>query len=203
MFAQIIQGRTSDPDAVRAASDRWMRDLAPGAIGWLGSTGGVADDGRVVLVIRFESAEAARRNAARPEQDRFWQETRGLFDGEPTFLESSDVTVETVGDPDRAGFVQVMQGRTSDPARAKEVMAQFPLEAMKDFRPDILGSVMINHDEDRWTQVLYFTSESEAREGERKQPPPEWQASLEELMKLGVGEPDFLDLRRPVLNSPR
>jgi hypothetical protein len=203
MFAQVIQGRTSNPEAVPAATDGWMKDLAPGAVGWLGTTAGVTDDGQVVLVVRFESAEAAERNAARPEQDRFWQETRRLFDDEPTFLESTDVTVETVGDPDRAGFVQVMQGQSSDPARVRELMAQFPLEAMKDFRPDILGSVLIRHDGGRWTQVLYFTSEAEAREGERRQAPPEWQATMEELMKLEVGGPVFLDLRRPLLTAPR
>jgi hypothetical protein len=202
MFAQVIQGRTSDPEAVQAATERWMRDLAPGAIGWLGSTAGVTDDGRVVLVIRFESAEAAQANAARPEQDAFWRDTSALFDGEPTFLDSSDVTAETVGDPDRAGFVQVMQGQTSDPARARELMSQFPPEAMKDFRPEVLGSLMIGHADGRWTQVNYFTSEAEAREGERKQPPLEWQATMEELMKLGMGEPTFLDLRRPLLTSP-
>jgi hypothetical protein len=101
MFAQVIRGRTSNPEAVPAATDRWMRDLAPGAVGWLSTTAGLSDDGQVVLVVRFESAEAAERNAARPEQDRSWQETRGLFDGEPRFLESTDVMVETVGDPDR------------------------------------------------------------------------------------------------------
>ena len=202
MFAQVIQGRTSDPEAVRTATDRWMRELAPGAIGWLGSTAGVTDDGQVVLVVRFESAEAAERNAGRAEQSRFWEETRGFFDGEPTFLDSADVTAETVGDPDRAGFVQVMQGQTSDPARSRELMAQFPLEAMKDLRPDILGSLMIGHDEGRWTQVIYFTSEADAREGERKETPEEWRAQMEELMKLSVGEPVFLDLRRPLLTSP-
>ena len=38
MFAQVIQGRTSDADALQAAMDRWMQDLQPGSIGWLGST---------------------------------------------------------------------------------------------------------------------------------------------------------------------
>lgn len=202
MFAQVIQGRTSNPEALRAATDRWMRDLAPGAIGWLGSTAGVTDDGQVVLVVRFESAEAAQRNAARPEQDQFWAETRRLFDGEPTFLDSEKVTVETVGNPDQAGFVQVMQGRTSDPARSQEIMAQFPLESMKDFRPDILGSLTIGHHEGRWTQVIYFTSEAEAREGERREPPAEWQGVMEQLTQLDLEKPVFLDLRSPQLTSP-
>ena len=51
--------------------------------------------------------------------------------------------------------------------------------------------------------AIYFTSEAEAREGERKQPPPEPQAQIEEMGSLGIGEPEFLDLRQPWLYSPR
>jgi len=202
MFAQVIQGRTSDADALRAAMDTWKRDLMPGAVGFLGSTQGVADDGRVVVVARFESAEAADRNGQRPEQTRWWEETQRTFDGDVSFADSEDVTVDLVGDPDRAGFVQVMQGQVSDAARAKELMAQIPNDAMADFRPDILGTVMINHDDGRWTMVNYFTSEAEARAGERKAPPPEWQATMDELDKLSVAEPAFIDLRTPILLSP-
>lgn len=201
MFAQVIQGRTSDEAALHAALDRWMSDLRPGSIGWLGSTYGVSDDGRVVVVARFDSAEAAARNSQRPEQDRWWEGTSRHFDGEVTFLDSEDVSVELIGNPDQAGFVQIMQGQVSDPARAREVMDVFPLEAMKDFRPDILGSVMINHEHGRWTQAVYFTSEAEARAGEGKQPPQEWQDAMAEMDALAVGETDFIDLRRPVMRS--
>jgi hypothetical protein len=202
MFAQVIQARTSDPEAVLAHVDRWMQDLQPGSIGWLGSTVGVADDGRVVAVVRFESAAEARRNADRPEQTRWWEAMLQLLDGEPTVRDSEQVTLDLVGDPDRAGFVQVMQGQVTDSQRAQEVMAQFPQDAMKEFRPDVLGSAMINHDGGRWTQVIYFSSESEAREGERKEPPPEFRAFIEQLMNISVGEPEFIDLRRPLLLSP-
>ena len=202
MFAQIIQGRTSDAGAVRAAMDRWMRELQPGSVGWLGSTIGVADDGRFLAVARFESAEAAARNSERPEQSRWWEETQQCFDGEVTFADSDDVEVDLSGDPDRAGFVQVMQGRVTDPARAKELVARMSVRDMADFRPDILGSVMINHAPDRWTQVIYFTSEADAREGERKEASPEMQAVMEELMALSPEPPDFIDLRQPLVQSP-
>jgi hypothetical protein len=119
------------------------------------------------------------------------------------FSDSEDVTVDLIGDPDRAGFVQIMQGQVTDPTRAKELMAGMPQDAMADFRPDILGTVMISHENGRWTQVIYFTSEAEAREGERKEPPPEWQTTMDELTKLSVGEMAFIDLPRPVLLSPR
>ena len=202
MFAQVIQGRTSDADALKTAMDRWQQDLMPGAEGFLGSTQGVADDGRAVVVARFESAEAADRNGKRPEQSRWWEETSRLFEGDVTFRDSEDVTVDLVGDPDRAGFVQVMQGQVTDPARAKELMAGMPSDALAEFRPDLLGSLMIGHEDGRWTQVLYFTSEAEARVGEKKPLPPEWQTTMDELGKLSLGEPDFIDLRRPILLSP-
>ncbi len=202
MFAQVIQGRTSDADGLRAALDRWLEDVRPGSIGWLGSTAGITDDGTVVVVARFESAEAAERNSRRPEQSRWWEETSRLLDGEPTFRDSEDVTVELQGDPDRAGFVQVMQGRVTDADRAKEVMAQIPGDVMTAYRPDVLGRVVIGHEEGAWTQVIYFTSEAEAREGERKEPPPELRAQMEEMDQLSIGEPEFYDLEQPLFASP-
>ena len=202
MFAQVIQGRTSDAEGLRTAMDRWVQQLAPGSIGWLGSTGGVTDDGRFVAVVRFESADAAARNSQRPEQSAWWEETQRLLDGEVTFRDSEDVTVDLQGDPERAGFVQIMQGRVTDPARAKALMGEMNTDAMSAMRPDVLGSVSIGHDGGDWTQVIYFTSEAEAREGEKKEAPPEMKAAMDEMMKLSAGPPDFLDLRQPALHSP-
>jgi hypothetical protein len=201
MFVQVIQGQVADAGQARAALDRWARELAPGATGWLGSTAGVTEDGRFIALARFESEEAARRNSDRPEQDRWWRETAKLFSGQATFKDSTWVAVDLVGEPDRAGFVQVIQGRGSDPARARELMDQ-DSPAWAGFRPDILGSVTVEHEGGAYTMAIYFTSEAEAREGERKQPPPELQAQMEEMTALSVGEPEFFDLRQPWLYSP-
>jgi hypothetical protein len=203
MFVQVIQGRVSDAAQIRAALDRWASEVAPGASGWLGSTAGVTEDGRFVAVARFESADAARRNSDRPEQDRWWSETSRLFDGEPTFKDSEDVTVDIPGgrDPGKAGFVQVMQGRTSDPDRAKELMGSDAPE-WADFRPDIIGSVAVGHEGGDYTMVAYFTSEEEAREGERKEPPAALKAQMEEMGSLSVGETEFFDLKEPWFFAP-
>ena len=83
MFAQTIRGKVSDPKAVDANFNRWSKELAPGAKGWLGTTAGVTDDGQLFIMVRFESEEAARANSERPEQDQFWSETSKQFDGEP------------------------------------------------------------------------------------------------------------------------
>jgi len=201
VFVQVISGRVEDAAGARAALDRWARELAPGATGWLGSTAGVTEDGRFIALARFESEEAARRNSQRPEQDRWWAETSRLFSGEASFRDSNDVTVDLTGDPDQAGFVQVMQGRGTDPDRARELMAQ-DSERWADFRPDVIGSVAVGHEGGAYTMAMYFTSEAEAREGERKQPPPELQAQMEEMAALNVGEPEFFDLKQPWLYSP-
>lgn len=201
MFVQIIQGQVSDAAEVREALDRWAQELAPGASGWLGSTAGVTDDGRLIAIARFESEDAARRNSDRPEQDQWWAQTSKLFTSDPTFLDSTQVDEDLAGDPNTAGFVQVIQGRSSDPSRARQLMSDNPA-AWAAFRPDILGSLGIGHDGGAYTAVLYFTSEADAREGERKEVPAELQAQMDEMGTLEVGEPTFLDLKTPWLHSP-
>src|SRR5215213_11279234 len=172
MLAQVIKGKVSDPEAVKELTERWVKELSSGADGWLGSTGGATDDGRYITVVRFESEEAARRNSERPDQGRWWAETEKLFDGGATFQDSNDVTLDLHGDPDQAGFVQIMQGRGTDPNRARELMAE-DSDEWAAFRPDLIGSVAVGHDGGAYTMVMYFTSEEDAREGERKEIPPE------------------------------
>jgi hypothetical protein len=201
MFVQVIQGRTSDASQVRAQLDKWVKEVAPGAVGWLGSTSGVTEDGRVIALARFESEEAAQQNSDRPEQSAWWQEMAALFSDEPVFHNSSSVEVDTPGDPSQAGFVQIMQGRSKDPDRQRELMANDPTD-WASFRPDILGTVSIAHDGDAWTMAIYFTSEAAAREGEQKEPPPEMQQMMKEMDELSIGEPVFYDLKDPWLDAP-
>jgi hypothetical protein len=202
MFVQVIRGQISDPEHVRSAMERWMRELAPGAPGWLGSTAGATDDGRFVAFARFESADAARRNSARPEQDAWWSDASKAFTGDVTFVDSEDVVPDVTGDPDRAGFVQVLSGRATNPRRAREIMATSSGQS-RDFRPEILGSLNVMQEDGAFTMAIYFTSEQEAREGERKEPPPELAAQMEELNSLAAGPLEFLDLTDPWLYSPR
>jgi quinol monooxygenase YgiN len=201
MFVQVIQGQVSDAAAVRAQFDGWVSEMAPGAVGWLGSTAGVTDDGELVVLARFESEEAAQQNSDRPEQSEWWEQTAKLFTAEPTFHNSTAVDVDTPGDPSQAGFVQVMQGRTNDPDRARELMANDSTD-WQQHRPDILGTLTANHDGGEWTMAIYFTSEEAAREGEQKPPPPEMQEMMEEMESLAVGEPVFFDLKDPWLHAP-
>ena len=201
MFVQVFQGPVSDPAQVKKVLDRWMVELAPTADGWLGSTAGVTEDGTFVALARFDSEEAAGRNSERPEQGEWWAQMSECFSSTPVFHESSAVDVDDHGDLDSAGFVQVMQGRTSDMARAHELMTDDD-PAWQDYRPEVLGSISLGHEDDGWTMAIYFTSEAEARAGEQKEPPETIAKAMAELDGLSIGETTYLDLHEHWLHSP-
>ena len=95
-----------------------------------------------------------------------------------------------------------MQGHTSNPERARELMDSNDSPDWANFRPDILGTVSLYHEGGDWTMAIYFTSEEAAREGEAKEPPADMQAAMEELNSLNDGEMSFYDLKDPWLHSP-
>lgn len=201
MFVQVIQGKVADAGRVRAQLDRWVSEVAPGSVGWLGSTGGVTDAGDLVLLARFDSEDAAAQNGDRAEQGAWWEETSQLFEDEPRFNNSVFVEVDTPGDPGRAGFVQVMQGRVSDLDRARELMGDDSVD-MSATRPDILGSVLAGHEGGRWTMAIYFTSEAEAREGEQQEPSAEVAETMKRFEELNLEPVTYFDLTDPWLHAP-
>ena len=71
MFIQVIQGRALDPPGIRRELNRWQRQLATDAAGWLGATAGVTKDGWSVVVMCFDSERQARRSSDRPSTRRW------------------------------------------------------------------------------------------------------------------------------------
>lgn len=201
MYVQMFTGGVTDTATVRAVLESWPATAGRDAVGWLGSTAGITDDGQLVALARFTSEGAARVNSQRPEQGRWWQTLATNLDGAASFFESIDVDADLVGDPDTAGFVQVMRGRVSDPARARE-LSRFDPGVWAGYRPDILGSMLIGRDDGEYARAVYFTSEADAREGELKEPPAELSAQLAQMNALEVGEVTYYDLRDPWLASP-
>jgi len=193
MFIQVIRGRTSDPAGLKGKIDEWQERLMPESIGYLGSTAGVADDGTFIMSARFESEEAARRNSDRQEQGDWWEETSKYFDGEPTFSDYTDVVTQRKGGSDDAGFVQFIQGRVKDLARAKQLDEEFQDVGE---RPDLIGTITGYKDDGEFTTVAYFTNEAEARKGEAEEPSPEMKASMDEWMSL-METPSYVDIREP------
>ncbi len=199
MFVQVIQGRTRDREGLREMLDRWSRELKPGAAGYLGSTGGVTADGEVIMAVRFESEEAARRNGERPEQGAWWSETEKLFDGPVDFYDCTEIDEFLGGGSDDAGFVQVMQGYVTDKATVRDLMGRMQ-EVLPDHRPDVLGGYCAWGPEDGFSQLIYFTSESAAREGESK-PLPEELGAWRDSWEKAVTHLKFLDLTDPWIES--
>ena len=197
MFVQVIQGRVSDAAQVKAHIDKWNAEVAPGAVGWLGSTGGVTDDGQLIALVRFESEEAAQQNSDRPEQSAWWRDTEACFDGPVTFHDSEEVEVMQHGDLDGARFVQVMEGHVADRDRA--VALERESEPMlAEMRPDLLGSVTAYYDKDAFTEVAYFTSQDAARKGETQPMTDEVQAMFREWQDV-MHVDRYLDIEQPWL----
>lgn len=195
MFVQIIEGRAADVDGMRRLMERWMEELRPGASGFLGTTAGVTPDGHAIAVVRFESRAAAQANSERPEQGAWWSEMEKCYDGEVAFVESEDVETFLDGGSNGAGFVQVMKGHDLD----REAVARLDVlfeEHAPTVRPDIIGGLRVWTAPNAGYDVAYFTSEADARAGESKPMPPEFEAAAADFERT-LANTEFLDLPDP------
>jgi hypothetical protein len=197
MFIQVIEGRTNDPEALHRQVERWEREVKPGAIGYLGSTGGCTSSGDCILIARFTDREAAQRNSERPEQTAWWTETEKLFDGAPRFHETTDVDVMAHGQLDDAHFVQVMDGHVADRARA-DALERESDTALAQARPDLLGAVTAYFEGDEFLEVAYFTTEEAARAAESREMPAEMAPQFAEWQQVMKVE-HYRDLDHPWL----
>ena len=197
MFIQIIQGKCSRPDEMRALTDRWVSELAPGATGWLGGTFGFTDDGDAIAVVRFESREAAEANSRLPEQGAWWAEMERLYDGPVEFHDCDRVVLMMDGGSDEAGFVQVLRGKLDDPDALEAGMHE--METMlHEARPDILGSTFAIEEDGTFIETVAFTDEAAARAGESRAMPTsgpvhDMMVSFDRM----VHDVTYLDLHHP------
>jgi hypothetical protein len=196
MFVQVIEGQVADREGLRRQMDKWQQELRPGATGHLGSTSGVTDDGRGIAFARFESAAAAKANSDRPEQGKWWTETQKCYSGDVKFTDSEDTETFLGGGSNDAGFVQIMRG-TADRDQLHAMDAEFEKHGPS-FRPDVIGGIRVWTGPDRYTDVMYFTSEADARAGEKKEPPPELAEAMGRFENL-MANVEFIDLKDPWL----
>jgi hypothetical protein len=198
VFIQVIQGRCTRRDELKAALEHWREELAPGAVGWLGGTYGFTDDDRFCAVVRFESRDAAAANSARPAQGAWWKDVEPLFDGPVEFHDCDDVLLMLGGGSDDAGFVQVIRGRVSDPERLRSTLDRVGA-ILHDARPEIIGATIAVEPDGSFTETVAFTDEAAARAGEARDMPDE----LTELVgDVYAGEATYLDLHQPWFTSP-
>ncbi|MFA9429469.1 hypothetical protein [Egicoccus sp. AB-alg2] len=198
MFVQVIHAADADPDVLDVMT-RWQQELRPGAIGFLGSTGGRTPSGDLIVVARFASEEEARRNSERPEQGDWWSQVSKHLHGEVRFHDCTDVATMLEGGSDEAGFVQVITARADEGVTAKEV-AERASRFVSAHRPDVLGGLCAVAPDGTMFEVVYFTSEQEAREHEAAELPEDAAAEMEEFWSR-FGEPRYFDLPQPVIWS--
>jgi hypothetical protein len=197
MFVQVIQGRAKDAPGLRKQWERWDQELKAGAAGYLGSTAGITAEGEFIALARFESEDAARTNSESAAQSAWWEETSKYIEG-AMFHDCRLVELMGDGGSDDAGFVQVIQGKTTDVERARELDRTAQTQ-MKEVRPDVIGGIVAWHPENgRFTNAIYFTSEAEARAKEKESAnAPEFEQFMKEWEAISDGEPKYLDLTEP------
>jgi hypothetical protein len=200
MFVQVISGKVADRQAFERLAEQWEAKLRPGAAGYLGVTEGTTDDGRFFIAARFESAAAAKQNSDRPEQGEWYAQMEQVV-SDVVFHDCSRIETLFGGGKDDAGFVQVMQGRVTDAAKADEFFGR-TAEAEKllgSVRPDVIGEVIAIHDDGSgYTDIVYFTSESEARAAEQREMPADAQAMMQEF-ESALEVDEYLDLKHITL----
>ena len=201
MFIQIIQGRATNPPGIRRDLGRWQRMLAADADGWLGSTTGITEDGWSITVVHFASQAHARRNSDRPEQREWWRDASQHL-ARVVFHDAPKVHTYRDGGSDQAGFVQVIQGHADDMERMIS-LGRDQDEVLAREAPHILGVTVAEH-ADRlgdFTQIVYFTSEQDARSYDQDSPAEEDEPVQEERRSLLTNLRSF-DLRDPQMLSP-
>jgi hypothetical protein len=200
MFVQVIQGKAKDPAGLKKQWERWDQEIKPQSSGYLGGTAGVTADGEFIALARFENEAAAKANSDSAEQTKWWEETAQYIDS-PMFHDCNMVSLSNGGGSDEAGFVQVMQGKTTDIEKARELDAGME-GRMKEMRPDVLGSVTAGHENGRYTTAIYFRSEAEARAKEKEMSnSEEFKKTMAEWAAISEGEPKFFDLTDPWYSS--
>jgi hypothetical protein len=199
VFVQVIHGPVHPGPDAREMLERWLDEVKPEAIGWLGTTAGVTPDGELWVIARFATEQEARRNSERREQDAWWTEMEKRFAAPPTFHDCDDVAPVLEGGRDDAGFVQVLQWPSAGSRTAAE-LAEIGSRVVREYRPDVLGGLIVVARDGAAFEVVYFSSEEEARRAEAQ---PLQQDALEEMQELmeGLGEPSYHDLPDPMLAS--
>jgi hypothetical protein len=195
MFVQFIVTENVHDDAIEVL-ERWYDELRPEAIGWLGSTAGITTEGHLVAAVRFASEDDARRNSDRPEQGAWWADAEKRLGGNVRFHDCREVATVHGGGDDDAGFVQIMESQPREPIDVSE-LADEMTRYLTEHRPDVMGALVAS-DGDHLFQIVYFTSEEEARaaEADEHETDDEFEAYEER-----IGEIRYHDLSAPQLLS--
>lgn len=193
MFIQMVQGTCAQQDDMKMLVDDWCGEMADQP-GWLGGTYGFTDDNQFVGVVRFDSKASCDAYCERGGSALWWAAASDLFDGTPEIHQSDDVSIMLDGGSDDAGFVQIMRGHVKDADRLRRMTTDQEMTAMlHQARPDVIGSTLIIEDDGTFIETIFFTSEDEARIGEKQEMPE----AVADEMAEAMADVEYIDLHRP------
>ena len=94
MYGTVMIAKTAVPlEQLRESVRLWTKERGP-SVGYVDEWLMTADDGRMVMAVRFESKAAYQKLADDPSQDKWWtKNVAPILDGEPEWI---DGTWETV-----------------------------------------------------------------------------------------------------------
>jgi hypothetical protein len=178
MLIQVLGALVADREAVRERAHQ-AATAAPG-LQWL--TGGLTDDGQFIAVARFQEGSPGA----------WWADLEACLAEPLVVRDSSDIEV-ILGDrtPD-AGFLEVIEGHTSDRARFMHLQRELEY-AFSAERPDFLGSLILWWSDGAWMELASFTSADDVRAGDAAPLPPR----VEELVaawEVVAGRSSQLDI---------
>jgi hypothetical protein len=88
MYGTVMIAKTkASAEEVQASAERWTKERGP-SVGFVDEWLMTADDGRIVMAVRFDSKDAYLALADDPAQNEWWQtEVAPLLDGEPDWID--------------------------------------------------------------------------------------------------------------------
>ena len=168
MFVWVLEGKAADPGEIGFQLGHWTNQFGE-TPGYLGATGGVTDDRRFLMFVRWESEDAGDALLMRPEQVDWYEEFQQSFDGTVEFVETGDVTTQLAGGP----MPPVSYRRSRSQASTAERVEAADREVREHRTP---GPARFDRRIRVWTApdgfvgANYFTSEHDARAGEKQSP---------------------------------
>lgn len=195
MFVQVVRGAVRDPEETFARLDFWLDQLAPEAIGWLGTTAGVTGDGELVSFVRFASAADARHNSDRVEQGQWWADSARVFTRDVSFDNYDGVTLFGGGGSDDVAAVEVLVGRVHRRRGLTDLAAELAEYGLS-LGPRVVGGLVGLQEDGNLTQAIYLGHPRSGADDRRVEPVQRFGDSS------GLSDLRLLRLERLWLGSP-
>jgi hypothetical protein len=199
MFMLTVEAHTTTPDALRRHVFGWAAGVGTSAAGWLGNTAGVSSVGDFILLMRFESEEAAWITSDLPEYGQWWQICARHLDTKPVFTGSTHVSGILGGGSDDAAAVRITRGSAA-PNRFRSSLRQIETLPFDD-RAAMIGGIVAWHDRNRFTEALYFASKDLAQFRHRGTTPTPLRRFIDDH-DASILDGTMADLDDPWLISP-